>query len=55
MDDKRKEQEADRLGDMSGDAQRGGRLPNDEVDTGKEPRPADKDAHDGIPSKTFNL
>ena len=49
------ERAADRLGDMKGDPQRGGRLPEDEVDTGDEPRPADEDARSGIPSRSFNL
>ncbi len=51
----RREHEADALGDMRGDAQRGGRLPTDEVDTGDAPRPADGDARSGIPSRSFNL
>jgi len=51
----RREHEADELGDMRGDAQRGGRLPTDEVDTGDAPRPADDDARSGIPSRSFNL
>jgi hypothetical protein len=54
-DAKRREHEADKLGDMRGDTQRGGRLPSDEVDTGDAPRPADGDAKSGIPSRSFNL
>lgn len=54
-DEKRNEEQADRLGDMNGDAQRGGRTPDPQADAGKEPRPADKDAHDAIPSRSFNL
>jgi hypothetical protein len=50
-----RERAADRLGDMKGDPQRGGRLPDDEIDTGDKPRPADEDARSGIPSRTFNL
>ncbi len=50
-----REQAADRLGDMKGDPQRGGRLPEDGIDTGDEPRPADESARAGIPSRSFNL
>lgn len=56
MDDsKRKDRAEDRIGDMSGDAQRGGRPSENDADTGKPPRPADEAAHEGIPSRSFNL
>jgi hypothetical protein len=51
----RKEQEADLRGNRDGDPQRGGRLPDSDVDTGDEPRPADDSARSGIPSRSFNL
>ncbi len=45
----------DRLGDMSGDPQRGGRLPQPEAEAGNKPRPADESARSGIPSRSFDL
>lgn len=55
MSSEAERERADRLGDMSGDPQRGGRLPEAENDAGDEPRPADEDAKSGIPSRSFNL
>lgn len=55
MDQDKRDEREDRIGNMSGDAQRGGRPAENEADTGKAPRPADDQAHEGIPSRSFNL
>lgn len=48
-------EQADREGDISGDPQRGGRMPSAEGDSSDEPRPADDSAKSAIPSRSFNL
>jgi|GEM_PF-4177631 len=48
-------QAADRIGDMGGDPQRGGRTPEEGEESGDGPRPADESARSAIPSRTFNL